>query len=150
VIRRGDLDDPRVLALLTTHVTRARAKTAHGSAHALDPDDLKTPDISFWTLWDGEALAGMGALRRLDADHGELKSMFTDDAHRGRGHGRAMVAHLVAEARSIGLTRLSLETGSWDYFIPARALYASAGFTPCDPFGDYVPDPNSVFMTMAL
>lgn len=150
MIRPADLDDPRVVDLLTTHVTLARAKTAHGCAHALDIEDLKVPEISVWALWDGGDLVGIGALRDFGDGHGELKSMHTAAAHRGRGHGLAMVRHLIDLAKAQGLSRVSLETGSWDYFIPARALYARAGFTPCDPFGEYRPDPNSVFMTMAL
>jgi putative acetyltransferase len=147
-IERGDLDDPRVVAILGTHLTRAWA--SHGSCHALDVDGLRIPEISFWTSWEGDGLAGMGALKRLGGGHGELKSMYVDDAFRGRGHARAMIEHLLGEARAAGLSRVSLETGAWDYFIPARALYAAAGFETCGPFEGYRTDPNSVFMTRAL
>ena len=149
-ITEGDLDDPRVIALVKTHLTNARAETAPGSAHALEISGLRSPDISFWTMWDEERLLAIGAMKRLSADHGEVKSMHTVQSERGRGLGRAMLRHIIASARASGLSRLSLETGSWDYFLPARALYKSFGFAECQPFGDYVQDPNSVFMTLDL
>jgi len=149
-IIEGGLDDPRVIALLRTHLELARAATARGSAHALDLSGLRAPDLTFWSMWDGEVLAGIGALRRISADQGELKSMHIAESMRRRGVGSAMLNHIVAEARRRGMSRLSLETGSWPYFAPARALYASHHFVECEPFGDYRPDPNSVFMTLEL
>jgi putative acetyltransferase len=146
----GGLDDPRVIALLDIHVTSARAETARGSAHALDHEALRAGDIRFWSMWDGDALAGVGALRRLSADHGEVKSMHVAAAMRGRGAGSSMLRHIIEAAREEGLTRISLETGSWDYFRPAHALYARHGFVECPAFGDYAPDPNSLFMTLDL
>jgi putative acetyltransferase len=142
--------DARVIDLLRVHLTGSRANTAPGSAHALDIAGLQAPDISFWTIWEGETLLGCGALRRLAPDHGEIKSMHTAQAARRTGVGSAMLRHIIATARAGGMARLSLETGSWDYFAPARALYARHGFVECDPFGDYVLDPNSVFMTLDL
>jgi putative acetyltransferase len=149
-IVEGGLDDPRVVALLDTHVTRARAETARGSAHALDLTGLRAPDVTFWSAWEGDAVVGVGALKRLSADHGEVKSMHTAEAARGRGVGSALLRQIMATARARGMSRLSLETGSWPYFQPARALYARHGFTECGPFGDYREDPNSVFMTLVL
>jgi len=149
-ISEGGLSDPRVVELLQIHLTTARAATAPGSAHALDLSGLQAPDISFWTIWDDEALVGVGALKRLTHDHGEIKSMHTAQSMRRRGAGRAMLRHIIAAARARGMSRLSLETGSWDYFRPAHALYRSHGFVECAPFGDYVLDPNSVFMTLEL
>jgi putative acetyltransferase len=149
-IIEGGLDDPRVVALLHTHVTRARAETARGSAHALDLDGLRAPEITFWSVWEGDAVVGVGALKRLSADHGEVKSMHTAEAARGRGVGSALLRQIVATARARGMGRLSLETGSWAYFAPARALYARHGFVECGPFGEYHPDPHSVFMTRVL
>jgi putative acetyltransferase len=146
----ADLDDPRIVALLLAHTIRAVAETARGSAHALDQSGLRSPDISVWAAWDGDEAIGVGALRRLSAGHGELKSMFTSDTARRRGVGRAMLRHLIATARADGLERLSLETGAWDYFRPAHALYRSEGFADCAPFGDYRDDPNSLFLTLAL
>ncbi len=149
-IVNGGLDDPRVVALLQLHVTRARAETAPGSAHALDLGELRAPDVSFWSAWEGDEPVGVGALKRLSAEHGEIKSMHTAEAARGRGVGSALVRYIMAEARARGIRRLSLETGSWAYFLPARALYARHGFVECGPFGDYRADPNSVFMTVTL
>lgn len=146
----ADLGDPRVIAMLHLHVTRARAETAPGSAHALDLSGLKSPEVRVWTMWDGGDLVGIGALKRLSPEHGEVKSMYTAETHRRKGVGRAMVGHIIAAARAAGLTRLSLETGSWPYFAPARALYARCGFETCAPFGDYVPDRNSIFMRLDL
>ena len=149
-IVNGGLDDPRVVALLQLHVTRARAETAPGSAYALDPSGLRAPGLTFWSVWEGDVVVGAGALKRLSTDHGEVKSMYTAEAVRGRGVGSAMLRHIMEAARARGMARLSLETGSWPYFAPARALYARHGFVECPPFGDYRPDPNSVFMTLAL
>ncbi len=149
-IIQGDFSDARVVDLLHMHLTSARAETAPGSAHALDLTGLQEPDVSFWTIWDDETLLGIGALKRLSADHGEVKSMHTAQAMRGRGVGSAMLRHIIAAARVSGMSRLSLETGSWEYFRPAQALYRSHGFVECPPFGDYVPDPNSVFLSLDL
>jgi putative acetyltransferase len=149
-IIEGGLDDPRVVALLQTHVSRARSETASGSSHALDLSGLRAADVTFWSAWDGDTVVGVGALRELSRDHGEVKSMHTAEAVRGRGVGTAMLRHIMKAARERGMRRLSLETGSWPYFALARALYARHGFVECAPFGEYGEDPNSVFMTLAL
>ena len=149
IIQDG-LSDPRVIGLLQTHVSSARAQTAPGSAHALDLAGLKSSDISVWTMWEDETLVGVGALKRLSADHGEVKSMHTARAMRGKGAGSAMLRHIIAAAKVAGLKRLSLETGSWEYFDRARRLYRKHGFVECPPFADYVLDPNSVFMSLEL
>ncbi len=149
-ITPGDLTDSRVIDLLHNHLTTARAQTAPGSAHALDLKALQSPDITFWTAWDGEALIAMAALKQLSRDHGEVKSMHTVAAVRRKGVGSAMLQHIIAFARSRGMSSLSLETGSWDYFRPAVALYRNYGFVECPPFADYAPDPNSIFMTLDL
>lgn len=149
-IVEGGLDDPRVEELLNRHVTRARAETARGSAHALDLSGLRAPDITFWSAWDGDSVVGVGALRQLTPEHGEVKSMHTAEGARRTGVGAAILGHIIASARARGMSRLSLETGSWPYFAPARAFYARHGFVDCPPFGEYKPDPNSVFMTLEL
>ena len=149
-IIRGDFIDPRVIALLRIHVTTARSQTAPGSAHALDLTQLQSPDISFWTIWEGQTLLGFGALKRLSAAHGEAKSMHTAQAMRRRGAGSAMLRHIIDVARERGMSRLSLETGASQYFAPARSFYKSHGFKECAPFADYVLDPNSVFMSLDL
>ena len=146
----GDFSDARVLDLLRIHLVGSRANTAPGSAHALDLAGLQAPGIRFWTIWEDETLLGCGALKRLSADDGEVKSMHTAQAARRKGIASAMLGHIIASARARGMARLSLETGSWDHFLPARALYARHGFVECGPFADYVLDPNSVFMTLAL
>jgi putative acetyltransferase len=149
-ITDGGLDDPRVQALLAHHFNSARAQTAPGSAHALDLTGLKSPDLRFWSAWDGNLVVAIGALKKLSESHGEVKSMHTAQSHRRQGVGSAMLRHIIAAARQMGLSRLSLETGSWPYFVPARELYKRHGFAECPPFGDYVPDANSVFMTLEI
>src|SRR3712207_4714182 len=141
-IVEGGLDDPRVIELLRVHLTRARAETARGSAHALDLSGLRSPDITFWSAWEGDTLAGVGALRGLSDEHGEVKSMHTAESMRRTGVGGAILRHIIEAARARGMSRVSLETGSWPYFAPARALYARHGFVECGPFGDYRPDPK--------
>ena len=149
-IIEGDLNDRRVIDLLQAHLTSARAQTAPGSAHALDLAGLKSSDISVWTIWEGDTLVGVGALKRLSANDAEVKSMHTAQAMRGKGAGSAMMRHIIAAAKAAGISRLSLETGSWEYFDPARRLYSRHGFVECPPFADYVLDPNSVFMSIEL
>jgi len=150
ILREGRLDDPCVIALLQVHVDRARAETAPGSAHALDLSGLTIPEVRFFTAWDGDVLLGCGALKRFEPGHGELKSMHTAEVHRGKGVGDAMVGRLIDEARGMGLNRLSLETGAWPYFAPAHRLYERHGFRECPPFGDYVKDENSRFMSREI
>jgi putative acetyltransferase len=146
----GGLDDPQVVALLQHHYTSARAQTAPGSAHAMDLSRLKAPDIRFWSAWDDDRVVGVGALRALSDEHGEVKSMHTARAARRMGVGSIVLDCIVTAAREAGMTRLSLETGSWPFFEPAVAFYKRNGFVECPPFGDYKPDPNSLFFTRDL
>ncbi|MBT2499206.1 GNAT family N-acetyltransferase [Agromyces sp. ISL-38] len=120
------------------------------SVHALDVSGLTVPEVTFWTIADGDVILGCVALKEIDPTHGELKSMRTDAAARGRGLGARLLEHVLAEAARRGYRRLSLETGSQDFFRPARTLYAKYGFRECGPFADYGLDPNSVFMTLEL
>jgi putative acetyltransferase len=120
------------------------------SVHAFDVDKLRQPGVTFWTAWIGDEIAGCGALKELDSDRGELKSMRVADAFLGRGIGRAILEHLMGEARARGMQSLWLETGSADAFTPALRLYESAGFARCRPFDGYVEDTFSIFMTRAL
>ncbi len=136
--------------LFTRHAAHCRAQTPPGSVHMRGAEALDSPDIAFFVLRAGGAPLAMGALRSLDPQHGELKSMHVLDGHRGRGLAQALLARLVAEAQRRGLRRLSLETGAQPNFDAARALYRAAGFVECGPFGDYGVDPSSVFMTMGL
>jgi putative acetyltransferase len=147
------IDDPGsadVRELLARHLEFANLHSPPEDVHALDVASLRVPTISFFSYRvDGVVLA-VGALQQLDESHAELKSMHTTYGARGRGIGRSMLLHLIDVARERGCRRVSLETGSMDAFAPARSLYASAGFTPCEPFGDYRPSRNSTFMTLAL
>ncbi len=147
------VDDPArpdVRALLEEHLRSMYELSPPESVHALDVDKLKTPDVTFWSVRDGELLLGCGALKELDARHGEIKSMRTPLALRRRGAGRAVLTHIIDVARERGYERLSLETGTPEAFVPAQRLYTSFGFQYCTPFGDYKLDPYSVFMTLRL
>ena len=148
-----DVDDPRagdVYALLERHLDFCRATSPPEDVHALDLDGLLDRAVTFYSVRrDGELLA-IGALKQLDAGHGELKSMHTAATARGQGAARALVDHLLGVARDRGYVRVSLETGSMDAFVPARTLYETAGFALCDPFGSYASSPNSTFMTLTL
>jgi len=147
------IDDPRaedVRALIERHVAFSRSITDPRDVHALDVDDLVDPAVTFFSFRLNGELLGIGALKQLDGDHAELKSMHTAVTARGRGIGGALVDHLVGVARARGVRRVSLETGSMPGFAPARSLYAQAGFAPCGPFGDYPESPNSTFMTRLL
>jgi putative acetyltransferase len=149
-IRVDDLRGPTVIALLREHLRCMREVSPPESVHALDLEELRKPDITFWTVWNGSDLAGCGALKELDSAHGEIKSMRTAYAYQRKGVAAQMLRYLMEEAKRRGYGRLSLETGSMEYFEPARRLYARFGFTPCAPFGSYAEDPNSVFMTRML
>lgn len=149
-IRSDDLTRPEVVALLHEHLESMALHSPPESVHALDLDGLRGPAVSFWTVWQGSELVGCGALKELDAGHGELKSMRTAASHLRRGVAAALLRHVLGVARDRAYRRLSLETGSMEAFVPARALYARFGFRPCGPFADYVDDPNSVFMTREL
>jgi putative acetyltransferase len=149
-IREGGLDDPRVVALLHQHFENMLANSPKDSCHFLDLSGLSAPGVTFWTAWDGDELLGCGALRELDATHGEIKSMRTASEHLRRGTGAALVSHILGVARERGYRRLSLETGSGEAFGPAHALYRQFGFTESPPFAEYKPDPFSRFLSRVL
>lgn len=149
-IRPDDLRGSAIAALLREHLEHMHAITPAGSVHALDIDSLRGPGISFWSIWDGDELLGCGALKQLDPATGEIKSMRTAEAHRGRGVGSRMLEHIVAEARRRGYRRLLLETGAMPEFAAARRFYARHGFEPRGPFADYTDDPNSAFMSREI
>ena len=149
-IEVDDLSRAEIHALLDEHLQSMHELSPPESVHALDLEKLRRPGITFWSAWEGRLLLGCGALKELDPGHGEVKSMRTPGAHRRKGAGRAILAHIIEVARSRSYERLSLETGSMEEFRPAQRLYESFGFTYCGPFGDYVEDPNSVFMTLRL
>jgi putative acetyltransferase len=145
-IRVDDLSGLEIIELLREHMRCMEQVSPPESRHALNLDGLRNPEITFWTIWNGSDLAGCGALKELPQQHGEIKSMRTASAYLRKGVASQMLRHIIDEARRRGYRRLSLETGSFEYFAPARKLYASFGFTPCGPFGTYVEDSNSVFM----
>lgn len=149
-IRRDSPLTPEVLVLLQRHLDLMWASSPPESVHALDPSELATPDVAFFTLREGEAVLGMGAIKRIDGTHAEIKSMHIVAEARGRGLARVLLDHLLEQARLAGYGRLSLETGVEDVFAPARKLYLTAGFVTCPPFEGYSDDPNSVFMTRVL
>jgi len=149
-IRVDDLSSPEIAQLLREHLDDMHRHSPPESVHALDLASLRRPDITFWSVRQGPVLLGCGALKQLDPAHGEIKSMRTAAAHLRKGVAARMLAHILDEAKRRAYRRLSLETGSMDAFLPARRLYERHGFRYCGPFGDYVEDPYSVFMTREL
>ena len=149
-IKIDDLNGHEVSKLLLEHLQSMRQISPPESVHALDVDGLRKPEVTFWTIWEDGELLGCGALKELDQQHGEIKSMRTSTAHRRKGVAKRLLDHILEEAERRGYRRLSLETGSMKEFEPAHKLYASCGFSFCGPFADYLEDPNSVFMTREL
>ena len=149
-IRVDDLSGPEIRGLLEEHLANMRQISPPESTHALPIEGLRKPDVTFWTVWENGELLGCGALKELDAEHGEIKSMRTVSRHLKKGVAKTLLDYIIAEAGRRGYCRLSLETGSMAAFEPARQLYARAGFTCCAPFGNYREDSNSVFMTKEL
>jgi putative acetyltransferase len=149
-IRKDDLTGAAIIHLLEEHLRRLSLISPPESRHALDLSGLRQPDITFWSVWNGSELAGCGALKELDKEHGEIKSMRTADAYLRQGVASRVLGHMIEEAKRRGYRRLSLETGSMADFEPARKLYAGFGFTLCRPFASYRDDPNSIFMTKEL
>ncbi|WP_338674832.1 GNAT family N-acetyltransferase [Streptomyces sp. SCSIO 30461] len=149
-IATDDLSGPEIAGFLDEHVQQMRSISPPESKHALDLDALRKPEITFWSVRDGDTLVGCGALKKLDAGHAELKSMRTMAARKRSGIASVLLEHIITEAERMGFTRLSLETGTAEFFLPARKLYEKFGFTHCEPFADYRPDPNSTFMTREL
>jgi putative acetyltransferase len=146
----GDLDSEDVQCLLAFHFEQMRGNSPPDACHVLPIDGLRHPAVTFWSLREGDSLLCIGALKQLDAVHGEVKSMRTVPESLGRGAGRAMLDHIVAEARRRGFRRLSLETGSTPPFLPALRLYERNGFVPCGPFGGYRDTPFTRFLTLEL
>jgi putative acetyltransferase len=149
-IRPDDLSSQDMADLIAVHAATMLAASPPESCHFLPIDGLRQPAVSVWSMWDDGALIGCGALKDLGDGTGEIKSMHTREVLRGRGLGRRMLEHILAEARRRGYISLWLETGSMDAFTPARRLYEAYGFSYCGPFGDYSEDPHSVFMTLTL
>lgn len=145
-----DLRGAEIVRFLDEHLQDMRSVTPLESKHALDLDALRRPEITFWTVTDDGAVVGCGAIKRLDDGHAELKSMRTAPSRKRGGIASLLLEHILAEARRMGFARLSLETGSAEFFGPARRLYEKFGFDYCEPFAGYRADPHSVFMTRTL
>ena len=146
----GNFENPEVNELLTNHFIELRAASPEGSAHVLDIPGLQVSSIKFWSLWNEKKLIGCGALKFLDNEHGEFKSIRVHDNYRNQGQGINVINHLMSEAKKLKIKRLSIETGAGDFFIPARKLFKKAGFTACEPFAHYKEDINSVYLTMFI
>ena len=145
-----DLSGPEIAEFMNEHVKEMRSVTPLESKHALDLDGLRKPEITFWSVMDGDTLVGCGAIKTLDADHAEVKAMRTMPTRKRSGIASLLLEHIITEAKRMGFTRLSLETGATEFFRPARKLYEKFGFDYCEPFADYQPDPYSAFMTKLL
>ena len=146
----GNFDNSEVNELLTKHFIELRAASPEGSAHVLDIPGLRVNSIKFWSLWDDKKLIGCGALKFINEEHGEFKSIRIHDDFRKKGLGTEVINHLINEAKKLKIKRLSIETGAGDFFIPARKLFKKAGFTPCKPFAHYKEDVNSVYLTKLI
>ena len=146
----GNFDNPEVHELLVKHFIELRSVSPEGSAHVLDIDGLKDPAIKFWSLWENDKLMGSGALKFINKEHGEFKSIRVNDKFRNKKYGLKVVTHLIGEAKKLNIKRLSLETGAGDFFTPARKLFTKCGFKTCDPFSHYKDDINSVYMSMLI
>ena len=146
----GNFNHPEVNELLIKHFVELRAASPEGSAHVLDISGLQVPSIKFWSLWENEMLMGCGALKFLDKEHGEFKSIRIHDNFRKKGNGLNVVNHLISEAKKLNIKKLSIETGAGDFFIPARKLFKKCGFEKCKPFAHYKEDINSVYLTKVL
>lgn len=149
-IKIDDLTGTAVVDLIRKHLHSMTLNSPPESIHALNLEQLRRPEITFWSAWEGNELVGCGALKELDGNHGEIKSMRTSSSHLRKGVAKRLLQHIIEESKCRGYRRLSLETGSMDSFEPARRLYTSFGFRNCKPFSDYIKDQNSVFMTKEI
>jgi putative acetyltransferase len=145
-----NFDNPEVNALLIKHFIELRSVSPKGSAHVLDIAGLKNPTIKFWSLWEDHELLGSGALKFIDKDHGEFKSIRVNDKFRAKGNGSKVIKHLIYEAKKLNIKKLSLETGAGNFFINARKLFIKCGFKISEPFSHYEEDINSVYMSMLI
>ena len=146
----GNFDNSEVLELLNKHFIELRSVSPEGSAHVLDIEGLKDKNIKFWSLWEDNLLMGCGALKFLSKEHGEFKSIRVEDRFRKKDNGIKILKHLIFEAKKLNIKRISIETGTGDFFTPARKLFNKCGFKLCKPFAHYKEDPNSCYMTMLI
>ena len=146
----GNFDNSEVLELLNKHFIELRSVSPEGSAHVLDIEGLNDQNIKFWSLWEGNLLMGCGALKLLNKEHGEFKSIRVEDRFRKKDNGIKILKHLIFEAKKLNIKRISVETGTGDFFAPARKLFNKCGFKLCKPFAHYKEDPNSCYMSMLI
>ena len=146
----GNFDNSEVLELLNKHFIELRSVSPDGSAHVLDIEGLKDQNIQFWSLWENNLLMGCGALKFLNEVHGEFKSIRVEDKFRKKNNGIKILKHLIFEAKKLNIKRISIETGTGDFFTPARRLFNKCGFKLCKPFAHYKEDPNSCYMSMLI
>jgi len=146
----GNFENPDVNELLIKHFIELKSVSPEGSAHVLDISGLKDTSIKFWSLWEKNQLMGCGALKFLDRKHGEFKSIRVKDNFRNKGNGIKVINYLIEEAKRLNILRLSLETGSGEFFVPARSLFVKCGFKPCEPFAHYQKDINSFYMSLLI
>ena len=146
----GNFDNSEVLELLNKHFIELRSVSPEGSTHVLDIEGLKDKNIKFWSLWEDNLLMGCGALKFLDKEHGEFKSIRVEDKFRKKDNGIKILKHLIFEAKKLNIKKISVETGSGDFFTPARKLFNKCGFKLCKPFDHYKEDPNSCYMSMLI
>ena len=146
----GNFDNSEVNDLLKKHFIELRSVSPAGSTHVLDIDGLKDPSIKFWSLWENNKLVGCGALKFLEKNHGEFKSIRVADEFKKKGIGERIINHLIEEAKKLKISKLSIETGSGDFFLPARKLFSKFGFKKSSPFAHYKEDPNSCYYTLNL
>ena len=146
----GNFDNSDVNDLLKKHFIELRSVSPAGSTHVLDINGLKDPSIKFWSLWENKKLIGCGALKFLEKDHGEFKSIRVADEFRKKGIGERIINHLIGEAKKLKISKLSIETGAGDFFLPARNLFSKFGFKSCPPFAHYKDDPNSCYYTLDI
>ena len=146
----GNFDNSEVLELLNKHFIELRSVSPEGSAHVLDIEGLKDQNIKFWSLWEDNQLMGCGALKFLNKEHGEFKSIRVEDRFRKKGNGIKILKHLIFEAKKLNIKKISVETGTGDFFAPARKLFNKCGFKLCKPFAHYKEDPNSCYMSMLI
>ena len=146
----GNFDNSEVNDLLKKHFIELRSVSPVGSTHVLDIDGLKDPSIKFWSLWENNKLIGCGALKFLEKNHGEFKSIRVADEFRKKGIGERIIEHLIEEAKKLEISKLSIETGAGEFFLPARNLFSKFGFKLCPPFAHYKEDPHSCYYTLNL
>lgn len=149
-LKPNDFDNKEVHELLSRHFIELRSVSPEGSTHVLDIDGLKSPSIKFWSFWDNNKLIGCGALKLIDKTHGEFKSIRISAEYQKTGYGKKLVNELFKEAKKLNISKISVETGSGDFFLPARKLFLSSGFNPCKPFAHYIDDPNSKYYDIYL